>query len=31
VAGRVLVEGSPDEIAADPRVREIYLGRKRHG
>ena len=31
VGGRVLVEGSPDEIAADPRVREIYLGRRRHG
>jgi branched-chain amino acid transport system ATP-binding protein len=30
VAGRVLVEGSPDEIAADARVREIYLGRRRH-
>jgi branched-chain amino acid transport system ATP-binding protein len=31
VAGRVLVEGNPDEIAADVRVREIYLGRRRHG
>jgi branched-chain amino acid transport system ATP-binding protein len=31
VGGRVLVEGNPDEIAADPRVREIYLGRRRHG
>jgi branched-chain amino acid transport system ATP-binding protein len=31
VAGRVLTEGKPDEIAADERVREIYLGRKRHG
>jgi branched-chain amino acid transport system ATP-binding protein len=31
VAGRVLTEGKPDEIAADGRVREIYLGRKRHG
>ena len=31
VAGRVLTEGSPDEIAADSRVREIYLGRRRHG
>jgi branched-chain amino acid transport system ATP-binding protein len=30
VAGRVLVEGSPAEIAADPRVREVYLGRKAH-
>jgi branched-chain amino acid transport system ATP-binding protein len=31
VAGRVLLEGTPDEIAADARVREIYLGRRRHG
>lgn len=26
VNGTVLTEGSPDEIAADPRVREVYLG-----
>ena len=26
VAGQVLCEGAPDEIAADPRVREVYLG-----
>ena len=31
VGGRILVEGAPDEIAADPRVREVYLGQKRHG
>jgi branched-chain amino acid transport system ATP-binding protein len=31
VGGRILVEGSPSEIGADPRVREIYLGRARHG
>jgi branched-chain amino acid transport system ATP-binding protein len=31
VGGRILVEGSSDEIAADPRVREVYLGRRRHG
>ena len=26
VGGRVLIEGAPQEIAADPRVREVYLG-----
>ena len=31
VAGRILVEGTPDEIAADARVREVYLGGVRHG
>ncbi len=31
VAGRILVEGTPREIAADARVREVYLGRTRHG
>jgi branched-chain amino acid transport system ATP-binding protein len=31
VGGRILVEGSPDEIATDPRVREVYLGGGRHG
>ena len=31
VGGRILVEGSPDEIADDPRVREVYLGGTRHG
>ncbi len=30
VAGRILVEGGPSEIAADPRVREVYLGGARH-
>jgi branched-chain amino acid transport system ATP-binding protein len=31
VGGRILLEGAPQEIAADPRVREVYLGRRRHG
>ncbi len=31
VGGRVLVEGTPEQIAADARVREVYLGKKRHG
>ena len=30
VSGRVLVEGAPDEIGTDPRVREVYLGKARH-
>jgi branched-chain amino acid transport system ATP-binding protein len=30
VAGSVLVEGTPDAIARDPKVREVYLG-EAHG
>jgi branched-chain amino acid transport system ATP-binding protein len=31
VAGRILVQGTPDEIAHNQQVREIYLGQARHG
>jgi branched-chain amino acid transport system ATP-binding protein len=31
VGGRILVEGTPQDIADDPRVREVYLGGARHG
>ena len=30
VQGAVLVEGPPDEIASDARVREVYLGEREH-
>jgi ABC-type branched-subunit amino acid transport system ATPase component len=31
VRGSILVEGSPDDIAADSQVREVYLGDSKHG
>ncbi len=31
VAGQVLCEGTPADIAEDDRVREVYLGSRRHG
>jgi branched-chain amino acid transport system ATP-binding protein len=31
VGGRVLTEGTPAEIAADKRVKEVYLGEAEHG
>ena len=30
VGGRILVEGAPEEISRDARVREVYLGKRQH-
>ena len=31
VGGAIFIEGSPAEIAADSSVREVYLGKRKHG
>jgi ABC-type branched-subunit amino acid transport system ATPase component len=31
VGGAIFTQGSPAEISADPRVREVYLGTRAHG
>ena len=31
VGGGILIEGTPQEIASDPQVRAVYLGKSRHG
>jgi branched-chain amino acid transport system ATP-binding protein len=31
VGGAIFTEGPPAEIAADPGVREVYLGKRKHG
>ena len=31
VGGAIFTEGTPAEISADPGVREVYLGKRKHG
>jgi branched-chain amino acid transport system ATP-binding protein len=31
LAGRILVEGTPEEVSRDQRVREVYLGEAHDG
>ncbi len=31
VGGAILTEGAPEAIAADPQVRQVYLGDAAHG
>ncbi|HVC10402.1 MAG TPA: ABC transporter ATP-binding protein, partial [Burkholderiales bacterium] len=31
VAGAILMQGTPQEVAADERVRTLYLGEQVHG
>jgi len=31
VGGTIFTEGSPAEIAVNPGVREVYLGKRKHG
>ena len=31
VGGAIFTQGTPTEIAADPGVREVYLGTRKHG
>ncbi|HEX7465818.1 MAG TPA: ABC transporter ATP-binding protein, partial [Usitatibacter sp.] len=31
VAGRVLMEGTPEEVARNDEVKAVYLGREAHG
>ena len=31
VGGGILIEGTPQEIASDPQVRAVYLGKSRYG